>query len=186
MSIPKFLKNKPFIIPVLGVFLVVSFFIFSIIFNFGIENFKVYRGLASTEKKSPEINKVILNNVSKVLDGRHTEFSVSPNSEEKFILGLLKGNYKAFKVDDHLLSIKLKSGSKAQVFKTLSAKNNLAKKFKDTYLSKDSRFSKPDRSRFIASHQLSYSIVEDDVISGRVEFKFDEKQKLQEILVKKI
>lgn len=156
------------------------------IFNFGIENFKAYRGLASEETLSPEINKIIIDGVSDVLEGRHTEYAVDPEAEEMFVFGLLNGNYRAFKVGKNIQSIKLKSGSQAVKFYNPSEKEGLADYFRETYFNKSTSLISPDENRYVASEQVSYSIVVNKVIVGRVDFRFDSAQKLQEILVNRL
>lgn len=168
----------------MGAFLILSCLIFFMAFNFGLEQFKSSRGLASSEDHtSTEIEKVIIKDLAHILKGRLTRHSDDPTIEDQFLFGFLKGNYRAFKVGKKVISLKLKDGHRALKFTNLGEKKDLVQKFKSMYLSKDVSLEDPVNNRFVASEQTSYSIIEDNVIAGRLDFKFSKDQELLEIVI---
>ncbi len=153
-------------------------------FNFSLESFKSSRGLASDEmEKVGDLEKIVIKDLSEILEGRKTEYSKSPTLEDQFLFGFLKGNYKPFAVGKKLVSIKLKGGHKALTFLDEKQKNQLVQNFKKVYFSSEVALVDPVNNRFVASEQVSYSIVKDNVIAGRVDFKFSEDQELLEMVI---
>ncbi len=157
------------------------------VFNFGLDSFKNSRGIASdTPQSNPELEKIVIKDLSKILEGRETEHGVDPTEEEQFLFGFLKGNYKTFKVGEKMMSLKLKGGQKAMLFKESGQKKDLVQEFKKVYLAKDINLADPVESRYVASEQVSYSILEKNVIVGRLDLKFSQEQELLEININRL
>ncbi|MGH1468702.1 MAG: hypothetical protein ACRBBP_07460 [Bdellovibrionales bacterium] len=157
------------------------------VFNFGLDSFKSSRGIASNAKNSnPELEKVVIKDLSKMLEGRETKHGVDPTLEEQFLFGFLKGNYKTFKVGKNMMSLKLKGGQKALAFTENGQKKDLVQEFKKVYLAKNINLADPVENRYVASEQVSYSLLEKNIIVGRLDLKFSQEQELLEININRL
>lgn len=157
------------------------------VFNFGLDSFKNSRGIASDVKSSnPELERIVIKDLSKILEGRETKHGVDPTLEEQFLFGFLKGNYKPFKVGKKMMSLKLKGGQKGLSFKESGQKKDLVQEFKKVYLAEDINLADPVENRYVASEQTSYSIIEKNIIVGRLDLKFSQEQELLEININRL
>ncbi len=184
MKLPDFFKERKALLPILGVFSIISCFIFFMVFNFSIETLKNSREIASKKKNesNSEIKNITIAELSKVLNERLAKHSVKPTQEEQFLFGFLKGNYSVVKVRKNMIFVRLKSGQTALPFVKEAEKKKLIQKFKNIYLGKEVSLADPIENRFVASKHLSYSLIQNNTIVGRLKLKFSQEQGLLEIM----
>lgn len=188
MRLFNFLRDRKVLAPAIGLFLIVSCFIFFLVFNFGVESFKSARGIASEGEQAtnPAIDHVVIESLSKALEGREAKHGGEASMEEQFLFGFLRGNYKPFRVGDKIISLKLKRGLNPVVFETESSQKHLAHNFKNAYFDKSIELADPTQNRFVASEQISYSILEKGIVAGRIDFKLSKDNELLEIKVNRL
>ena len=77
----------------------------------------------------------------------------------------------------------LKDGLNPVLFQSLGAQKDLAHHFKNTYFGKNINLADPTESRSVASEQMSYSILKEGIVAGRIDFRFSKDSELLEITV---
>lgn len=179
----KWMQTKPYI----WLCLMLSCFVFFLVFNFGLDTFKNNRGLASeaeTELQKGK-DKLVVQNIPQVIEGKEVVHSAKPSPREQFLYGYLQGKYKAVYQNDTFAYITLKENQQALEF-TGNRRQELIKNVQALFVKPGFELSNMKTLRRPASTNLSYEMRKKGELKGRFELVFSTGDELQSIQISEI
>ena len=179
----KWTQSKPYI----WLFLILSCFVFFLVFNFGLDTFKKSRGLASEADSELERgkNKLVTENMPKAIEGREVVHSDKPSPREQFLYGYLQGRYKAVYQNDNFAYITLKDNHQALVFKS-RRREELIRNVQALFVKPGFELKNMKTERRPASTNLFYEMRHKGDLKGRFEVILNAEDELQSIQISEL
>jgi hypothetical protein len=180
LTFKKWTSSKPYF----WLFLMASCFIFFLVFNFGLDTFKKSRGLASSEDSvvNKEMSKVVVNNISSVIEGRAVQHGSQPSPQEQFMYGYLQGKYKAVYKNDKFAYIELKENHQPLEF-SKNRRAELMRNVQAVFVMPGTTLENMTSTRQPASKSFSYEMTKRGELKGLFKMVFSEADELLAIKV---